>query len=925
MKRLTTLRLALAASTAFTILGSPTAAFAQASSADDSKQLSTSGIAEENGAGEEIVVTGIRASLESAARLKRDGATVSDAISAEDIGKFPDQNLAESLQRITGVQITRERGEGALVSVRGLSPDLTRTTYNGRVLATATGRRAFAFTSLTSDFVSSVEVIKSPTADMLEGGVSATINVASRRPLDIGKTKFTAVAEGVYEDNSAKVTPHVAGMINWVSSDQTFGITAGLSYEGRKARQIQQHGYGLESAVELGRNPALDYNKNGVISSSPTYKLNHGFNVYSDDSNNSRWTGVLTAEARPTDKARFFVDGFFSRFDDNLTQSVFANRFTSINTGGITGKSYGVVNSAIDATNNVITYLDADGVDHRATGILYRQTYTTYALATGGELDFGRLNVKFEGGWSSSEQLWDIVSVGSISRASVSYDIRGDITKPTAFSYNRGYDPANVSTYYGGSILVANNLPTKDENLDGRIDLNYAVSDSGFLRSIRAGGYIGSRDNSYEDNYSFVSAQQVATALNVPYYANIEGGSYQIGNYLKTIDRGGYLKTLPNSWTVVDLNKFLGALPVSEMLSISPIEKHPTSSYVINEKTLAGYVRADFASADDRLSGNIGVRYVKTKQTSYGTGPDIYNMTLLRGDLVVSVPSGAALAVKNNYDNWLPSLNVKFNVSDRLVARFAAARTMTRPDISVLRPALSVDPNVRNIWSGNPLARPYVADQLDLSLEYYLPKGGLLSAALFYKDLNNFVVSGRTEETLTLKREAGGTTTMTFNRYQPVNVAGPKVKGIELGAQVPFGLFSSALDGFGIASNVTYLDAGSVTVTIGQPKQATPGVSKWSYTLGGYFEKGGFGVRASYNYRSRYNQNLEDYFGDGDYARSYGQLDISSSYDINDSISLNADVTNALNTHTFTENALGVVRVESNVGRRITAGVRVKF
>jgi iron complex outermembrane receptor protein len=222
--------------------------------------------------GQEIVVTGFRRSLQAANARKRDADIVSDGISAEDIGKFPDQNLAESLQRITGVQITRSRGEGSSVSIRGLSPEFSRVQFNGRTLGSG-GGRSFDFTSLSAEFVSSVEVQKSPTADMIEGGLSGTVNISTPKALQIGKTRFNGTIEGVYEENAKKLSPRLSGLFNYVNPSETFGFNVGVAYEQRKYLQVQYQGYGAETGVESTRTPPIDYNRDGDFND--TYTFNH--------------------------------------------------------------------------------------------------------------------------------------------------------------------------------------------------------------------------------------------------------------------------------------------------------------------------------------------------------------------------------------------------------------------------------------------------------------------------------------------------------------------------------------------------------------------------------------------------------------------------------------------------------------------------
>src|SRR5882757_2689703 len=177
---------------------------------------------------EEIVVTGFRRSLAESVASKRDAAVISDTISSEDIGKFPEENMAESLQRITGVQITRSNGEGQFVSVRGLDPKFTDVLYNGRELPSPTGSRSFDFTILSADFVRALEVYKTPTADMPEGGLAATVNVATLRPLEYGKERFAVTAEGMYDQNAkGSVEPHLAGIFTNVFLDKKLGWFAG--------------------------------------------------------------------------------------------------------------------------------------------------------------------------------------------------------------------------------------------------------------------------------------------------------------------------------------------------------------------------------------------------------------------------------------------------------------------------------------------------------------------------------------------------------------------------------------------------------------------------------------------------------------------------------------------------------------------------
>ena len=241
----------------------------------------------------------------------------------------------------------------------------------------------------------------------------------------------------------------------------------------------------------------------------------------------------------------------------------------------------------------------------------------------------------------------------------------------------------------------------------------------------------------------------------------------------------------------------------------------------------------------------------------------------------------------------MPSANLCYDLTPKLKLRAAVARTLTRSDVSLLSPTLSVDANTSTMNARNPNLRPYVSNQIDLSLEYYFDRSGLLSVGAFYKDVDNFIVNTAAQTTQTVQLEEGGSRQQVFLLRQPRNGASSRIKGIELGAQVPFTFLPGPFDGLGVLGNFTYLDLGDVVVTEGQPAIPISGASTRSYNIAGHYEQSGFGIRASYNYRNGFVVDPVSTFGDGDVQRAYGQLDISASYDINRMITLNADITNA--------------------------------
>jgi iron complex outermembrane receptor protein len=867
----------------------------------------------------EIVVTGIRQSLASSAAIKRRADVVVDAVAAEDIGRFPDQNVAESLQRITGVQIDRDRGQGTSVSVRGLSPDLTRTEYNGRFIATPTGSRNFSFTSLASDFVSSVQVLKSPTADMVDGGLAATVNVTSLMPLEAKKDQLNLTAQGLYEPNSGKVTPHLTASYNKKFLDDKVGINVGVSYEKRDNVQGKFESYGLEPATETGKGE--DYNHDGVLSPTPTYGLDNAISHQIEFTTDKRLTGILTIEAKPTDNLRIYSDSFFSKFNEDVYRNENQTRWTNIAPAS-PGDPSGVLSSTIDPGGE-ISALNADGVDNRVDLRRYGTHDQTFSTAVGAEWTNDRLEVKAEGTYSRAREHSYTSTFGIIARGQSGFSYTGDYGAPPTQTY--GFDRLDPSLY---NFVSYSNIydTTVDRNYDGRIDASYRLSDEGFFKKLKVGAYAGNQKNSGDEFSSNLTPQQLAAATGLPYNADVEassGGSVPFASFL-TPAHFGSVPDGQSGFLVVNSKAFDSALPIDKVLGIAPLEHQPANKSSVTEQVLAFYSRLDFGTADDRFGGNIGLRWVQTHQTSDGAAPDLNNVTTAGGGIITQIPDATAITVKHNYSDFLPSLNLRFNITPNTILRFAAAEAMTRPTLGDLRPTFSVDANVKVISSGNPLLKPYKATQFDLSLEHYFRKTGLLSAAVFLKNTKNFVAQGQDTETINVHRPDGTVDAVDFTVNLPVNAEKATIKGAEVAAQYPLDFLPGFLGGFGLLANATYIDAPKVPVQVGAAPQQLPGLSKFSYNVGGFYEQGRIGIRLSYNYRTRYLVD-DGFFGDLGYTRAYGQLDGSMNFDLTPRITLTADVVNITGANTYQQTDIGLLRNIYNSGRRITAGVRAHF
>ncbi len=877
----------------------------------------------------DIIVTGIRASLSNAAAIKRTNSAIVDAIAAEDIGRFPDQNLADSLQRVTGVQITRSRGEGNQISVRGLSPDFTRIQYNGRTI-TSIGGRSFDFGSLTSDFVSSVEVYKTPTADMIEGGLSATVNVLTARPLDYGKDRYVFSLEGIYEPNAKKIGPHATVYISkMLGSD--ISVYLGVDYQKRFYQIYNQVGFGFETACEgacagpdntvvAGKNPAVDYNRDGLTNG--TFSFDHASGISVQDGSRGRLTVISGAQARLTDNLELLADVFYARLRDKSNFIQFAGRFTDIK-GPVRA-------STLNGT--VVTSLDADGVDIANNSQPNTTTVETISPAIGLTWKQDRLTIKGQANFSRSTTTVTDLGLSSRAHLPFSYDARQDGGTLISYSFPARFTDGNVATNYGSlGLSGAYEQPTYDRNYEFHLDGAYDVG-PGFLRKLSAGAMYSNRKLQYVSSFLAVSATQLADLLGVPTRPSSYGGDeFDVSPYLtlynfpKAFSNYKGPATIPTTFLSSNLDLLVAKLPLDKIVAAVPPVKQTASEYTVTEGTWAAYAKVDFASGDDRLAGNLGVRYVRTNQNTNGTVTDFNTIVFTQqgSTTFVSTTPGSA---QNVYSRWLPSLNARYNLTSDLLVRFGAARALARAPLNLLSTSTTINANVSTINSSNPQLQPYTADQVDLSLEYYFNKTGLLSVAGFYKNLHDYVVNGTRSETYTVtNRESGNAAPVMFQRFLPTNGADVKLKGIEIAAQVPLNIVAPWADGFGIGANATFLDAGKVALNQGGQLLPIPGVSNRTYNASAYFEKYGFGARVTYTYRSGYTNDQSSYFGDGDFASAYGQLDASLSYDVNQNVALTLDMSNLTNTPLKTNNNLGYARTFTNQGRRFQVSARARF
>jgi len=833
----------------------------------------------ETEAKDEIVVTGIRASLERAADIKREADQVLDVITAEDVGKLPDANVAEALQRVTGVQITRVFGEGQSVSVRGLQQ--VRVEVDGRTLLGWSARlsppendqlgRSSGLDSVPSSLFGRLEVRKSPLASQAEGGLGGTVNLVTPKPLDFRDTTVSLRATGVYSENSETFEPVLTGFATTKFADGKVGVMLAAEYQKRTT-----------TTQAFERNNFLNRTYTGTgaaVTPTPVLLQYENFVV---DRSRLGLNGAVQVEVTP----EFVVtaDALFSRLTTGRHQDFFAFRLP-------TG-SNPVSNRVVE--NGVVVAGNANGTVTTA-GQIRNEPTESYLYGLNGKYESGGLTIEADGYYSKGtiDQTIQIITLQGTALVPGAFDFR-NATIPTL---NLGsWDPTVYTSYNPASNGVrSNRLLGLLEEWTGKLDLSYEF-DSGFTLSA------GVR---YTDLH----------ALSNAYRSQVTPTRTELEPYLNQVTLGSFLPDLPGSFpraflsTAPDFTyvftRAQAAQPNPNPNDRSTLLPNSQRDYDFSERTLAGYlmVATKGEIGGVPFSANAGVRIARTQ---------------LSVDTFLNVGTTSTLVTdENDYTNVLPSANIVFNVSDNFLVRLSGSQTMQRASIADLAPSTFFNATNLSVTGGNAALEPPISTQADISFEYYTGKSSLISGAFFYKDVKNFIASFVTTGTDTSLDPAGRE--LTFSR--PENLASAKIKGFEIGVQQFFDFLPAPLDGLGIIANYTFSDSED---NAGFPLVA---VSKNSYNLVGLYEKGPFSARIAYNYRDEavfeFSEGRPSFVG----ARS--QLDAQIGIDLAKGIALSLQAQNLIpeDSATTEYSAAGPIALNSYAlsERRFSIGVRAKF
>ena len=774
---------------------------------------------------QQVVVTGVRAALEQSLRQKRGADAVVEVVTAEDIGKMPDKNVADAIQRLPGVNTQSSAGgeggfgENDRVSLRGTSPSLQQTLFNGHAISTGDWfllnqiggnvGRSSSFSLLPSELVGSIVVQKSASADLVEGGVSGAINVITRRPLDFRKQlTVEGSVQANYNDLSDKAKPHLSGLVAWKNAANTAGfLIQGFSEKAAVRRDGQEIlGYTPINATSsaAAANPALA----GVLV--PTFI---GATLF--EQTKKRSGGAFDVEVRPLRALTLDLNGFYSELKaPHQNTNWLAAPANSINSANQIPQNPLVRSNTLVGAGFAVNNGEVDNI---------------YRPNAGGESWYLDFNGKFKvsDDLSLSGKLGKTHGVG-YDRDDVFY--QNNVDGGMVYALN-GLSPASVS-YPGGNTLTPGSTAwagggeaqSVDQEKYAQLDADWRVRDS-LVTALRFGAR-------FTDHHR--TAEHPLETRPGPLGFTNPGPAWNGQKYPSDFanDLGGNLSSAYFKYDGAALGAW-GAVPGNRLLDYT-IRHNWMDEFQVGEKTSALYGMLELGG--ERWSGNLGLRAVETRQST-----------------VVNLPGGPApitgsafgpytpTTFKRTYRDYLPSVNLKFDAREDLVLRGAVAKTIARPDYSALGGSVSLNDDALSGSGGNVNLDPVRSTNFDLSAEWYFAPKALLSAGLFYMDLRSIVAQGTSTGTYYNNKRSA------LAEYQitsPFNTTGTN-KGVELSWQQPL------MNNFGFLANYTFadgeLDDGGELLNS----------SKRTWNLTGYFENERFSARLAYNFRSAYKAGVD--------------------------------------------------------------------
>lgn len=874
-------------------------------------------------------------SLEQANDLKRDNIGFSDSIVATDIADFPEQNLAEALQRVPGVTIEREKGLGTRVNIRGLPTEFTHVSINGLATASGSGGRDVEFDIFASELIQQVTVQKSPTAADEEGGIAGSVMISTARPFDYPGSRFIVSAEGAHNSISEEIDPRFSVLAS--NTWGNWGALASFSHAQRTNRTDSNSGINFrplerfaartgDSTRDAQGQQAVDVvarDTGRVIqdrfdndeTSRVVFLDKAGDRVYVNDQ--TRWGATAALQYRPANAFSMTLEAMLGGYD--ATEDEYDAAAYSA--------------SSISTLERIHAYDDTTLADYGIL-VLTDASYTAtqhefLSKERVSNTDFQQFSLNFD--WQPGNWLVSGLIGYSGARKELDYaNLKHVAFGPSRTRYTeRGGETIASDSAAGFDMYTALDqylFESYEVNLENISDDKYAA-ELNFKHALNLAWLPVLTDIQFGIRYTDKSKQRdFGDAL---IQGPSEGDTSWANTRLLTDSELGYISDIApgGAYRANDIDWMQPSNAYARSTFRYPgfaVDFDPAEFYQVDEQVFAAYLMANwgFDVGQIPVTINTGVRGVDTSVDSFG-----YHQ--------IQNPDGSSgytsepVSSQGSYRDWLPSMNLTAGLTDQLLLRAAASRTLMRPDLVDIAYRRSVSWNEYRFSDGNPNLEPTYATQWDLGLEWYLDSGGLLAATYFEKEIEGVVRQALTGVVPNVEKlNANGTLDgfYDFDVYQPVNADGSyRISGIELIAHVPFGGLWPALEGFGLNSNLTLLDnslTGASTLDIPTPPE---GLAETAYNATLYYENERFDVRVSYNYKDDYVERIERNMFPV-YRESYGQIDMSMGYQINDFVRVTLKAINLTDeaTRGYTIDPRFPTTNEFS-GRRVSLGVRAVF
>ncbi|MCW8127592.1 TonB-dependent receptor [Microbulbifer halophilus] len=886
---------------------------------------------------EEIVVTGSYArSLERAVDIKRDSIGFSDAIVATDIADFPEQNLAEALQRMPGVTIERNKGLGTKVNVRSLPSEFTHTTINGLATASGSGGRDVEFDIFASEIIQTVTVKKSPTAADEEGGIAGTVEIDTARPFDYDERQLVVSTEGAYNSISEETDPQYSflasdtfgdwgALVSFSSSERTNRTDSNSGVDFRpSSRWLEKTGSSewqaeqTEAVLERDAGIAIDDRFDTDQTNRVVFMNKVGDRAYLNSQ--EKWGATAALQYQPSDELSLTFDAMLGSYD-NTEDEYDAAAYSASSISALeeiheyddtTLSRYGV--TVLTDASYAATQHEFLSKEH-----VYETDYTQYSL----DMEWTPGDWLIDGlvGYSGAEKLIDSSNLKHVAYAPsrTRYTNTGGETIPSD-------SPDTIDMYNSPDSYL---FESYEVNLEDIQDDKYAAQldvikplQLDFMPSL-AQVQFGMRytDKSKERNRG-TNTVTGPTADDSSWAGERTLADSELTPVSQLVPGGRYLSESSNAprWSQVS-NGYARDTFRYDGFDVAFADDQ---YYRVDEEVLSLYAMADFEFELGQVPVdlNVGVRNVDTSVLSFG-----YHQ--VQNEDGSTGYTSSPVSKKGSYKELLPSFNLTAGLADNLQFRAAASETMMRPALTDIAYKRTVSVNEFKYYDGNPDLEPTYAEQWEMGLEWYPENGGLLAASYFEKTIEGVVresLTGVVEDVT--KYNANGTVdgVYDFDIYQKINGEGDyDVSGLELIAQYPLGALYAALDGFGINANYTMLDnslTGESDLDIPTPPE---GLADKTYNFTVFYENDIFDARVSYNYKDKYVERIErDMYPV--YRDAYGQVDMSLGYRITDNIKMTLEGINVTDEETtgYTVHPDFPTMYEFS-GRRMALGVRATF